>query len=208
MSSTLKGLVREKLGTRPTRVLRLQNRIPCSIQGEGKENVSLSIDNDAFRTARRDHVHLFDIELDKGGTETAMVRELQWDTFGQVIQHVEFRRVIRGQKTEVEVQLEFTGHPKGGVLNHLLTHVPISCLPSEIPDSIEVFVDALEIGHPLFAKDLVLPKGAELAIDPDTQVAVVATVREEPDEPAEGEDEIEEGATPGEGASEETSDSE
>jgi len=197
-STTLQGAVREKLGTRSARILRLQNRIPCSIQGEGMDNVALSIDNDEFLTARRHHEHLFEIQLDKGGVETTMVRELQWDTFGQRIQHVEFRRVVLGRKTEVEVELEFTGHPKGGVLNHLLTHVPVLCLPSEIPDSIEVFVDALEIGHPLFAKDLVLPPGAELAIDPETQIALVAHVRDEPAVSAESAEVVEEGAAPAE----------
>ena len=196
MSTTLKGLVREKTGTRSARVLRLQNRIPCSIQGEGKENLELSIDGVEFATARRHHEHLFDIELDKGDAETAMVRELQWDTFGQVILHVEFRRVVRGQKTEVEVELEFTGHPKGGVLNHLLTHVPVRCLPSEIPDMIEVFVHSLEQGHPLFAKDLPLPEGVELALDGETQIAVVSAVRADDIETATEEGEEVEGEAP------------
>jgi large subunit ribosomal protein L25 len=179
MSATLNGLAREKLGSRHARRLRLQNRIPCSVQGEGKPNVALSIDNDEFATARRNHEHLFDIEIEGAEAETAMVRELQWSALGDSIVHVEFRRVVRGQKTQVEVALEFIGHPKGGVLNHLVTHVPVMCLPSEIPDKIEAKVDHLEPGHPLFARDLVMPEGSEMLLDEDTQVAVVSTVRAE-----------------------------
>lgn len=191
MSANLKGIPREKLGSRSARVLRAQNRIPCSIQGEEKPNIDLSIDKDEFAAARRHHEHLFDIEIGKGDPETAMVRELQWDALGTEILHVEFHRVVRGQKTEAEVELEFTGHPKGGVLNTLVTHVTIRCLPSEIPDSIEVPVGEFEHGHPCLGSDLVLPEGMELAIPDDTQIAVVVAVRADEAEVAEGEGEDE-----------------
>lgn len=188
MSATLNGTVRDKLGSRYARRLRLQNRIPCSIQGEDKANVDISIDVDEFLTARRHHEHLFDITLGSD-TETAMVRELQWDLLGQDIVHVEFQRVVRGRKTEVEAELVFIGHPKGGVLNHLVTHVTVLCLPSEIPDNIEVRVDGLEPGHPIFAKDLQLPENVDLAIDSETQVAVVSAVRAiEEEVPEEGDE--------------------
>lgn len=188
MSATLKGEVRKKLGSRDARKLRLQGKLPASIQGEGKDDRAIALDEDEFLAARRHHQHLFDIELGGDDVETALVRELQWSTLGQRIVHVEFRRVVRGQKTEVEVELSFVGHPKDGVLNHLMTHVTVMALPSEIPDQIEVRVDGLEIGHPLVARDLELPEGVELAVDPDAQVASVATVRAEP-EPTEGEGE-------------------
>lgn len=195
MSTTLKATPRERLGSRFARRLRLQNQIPASIQGEGKPNRDVSVDADEFAAARRKQQHLFDLDV-AGEPETVMVRELQWSSLGRNILHIEFRRVVRGQKTEVEVQLEFSGHPVGGVLNHLLTHATVRCLPSEIPNSIEVRVDGLEVGHTLLAGDLVLPKGVELAMDPETQVASVATVRSaEPVEEGEGEA-AEEGAAP------------
>lgn len=199
-SANLKGLVRERLGTRHSRVVRLQGRIPASIQGEGKEHVHVSIDETEFLAARRHHHHLFDIDLD-GGTETALVNELQWDALGERIVHVEFRRVIRGKKTEVDVELEFVGFPKGGILNHLVTHVTVMAQPSDIPDTIEVPVGEMEVGHPLLAKDLRLPDGVDLAMEADTQIAVVVIPRAEavatPEAPAEG---VEAAAAPGEAA--------
>jgi len=177
MSATLNGKVRDKVGSRWARRLRMQGRIPASIQGEGKPNLDIDIDEDLFLAARRHHEHLFDIELGKE-TETALVRELAYNSLGDRIIHVEFRRVVRGRKTEAEVELQFSGHPAGGVLNHLVTHIMISAVPTEIPDFIEVRVDELELGHPLLAKELILPAGVELASDPEEQVAVVNIVRE------------------------------
>ncbi len=197
MSATLKGQKRDRRGTRDARVLRARGRIPACIQGEGKENLNLSIEEHEFLAARRHHEHLFDIELEGGETETALIRELQWNSFGEKIIHVEFRRVVRGRKTEAEVELTFVGHPKGGILNHLMTHITIEALPSMIPDEIEVKVDGLEPGKPLCVKDLVLPEGVSVRDLPgDAQVATVSVPRDD-DEAGEGaEDEGEGVAAP------------
>ncbi len=176
--ANLTGAVREKKGTRSAKKLRLQGKIPASIQGEDKPNVDIALDEREFLTARRQHEHLFDIEIEGvKKPETALVRELQWDTIGERILHVEFRRVVRGRKTEVDVELAFTGHPKGGVINHLVTHIKVQSLPKDIPDGITVNADGLEPGHVLHAKDLVMPAGVELAIDPETPIASVAVPR-------------------------------
>ena len=175
----LEGKLRDKVGSRWSRRLRLQGRIPANIQGEGQDNLNFSIDETEFLTARRHHEHLFDIEYGSGKEDTALVRELQWGPFGERILHVEFRRVIRGQETEAEVELEFVGHPKGGVLNHLITHVPVLALPSNIPDNIEVRVDQLEVGHPMTVADLVLPEGVRVNLPEETQIALASEVRAE-----------------------------
>lgn len=188
MSDQLTAAVREKLGSRPSKYLRLQGRIPCSLQGEGKGNLDFSIDSAEFASARRRHVHLFDLAVGDAAPEPAMVRELQYDAMGDHIIHVEFLRVVRGQKTETEVELEFVGHPSGGVLNHLLTHITISCLPSQIPDSIEVKVAGMEPGTALHMSEIELPEGAEHVMDAETIVATVNIVRADVEEGEEGED--------------------
>ncbi|MEX1025077.1 MAG: 50S ribosomal protein L25 [Planctomycetota bacterium] len=191
MSATLQAIVREKLGTRAARKLRLRGRVPISLQSKLHEPLHLSIDEDQLLTARRAHEHLFDLEYD-GKSEAALINELHWDTFSGQILHVEFRHVVRGEKTEAEVELTFTGMVRGGVLNHLVAHITIEAVPSEIPDGVEVSVDGMEVGSVLHAKDLVLPPGVELAMDPETTIAIVSTVREEAtDDEDEDDDETE-----------------
>ena len=193
MSEKLNAKPRVKLGSRPSKYLRLQGQLPCSLQGENQANLDISVDAAEFARARRHHTHLFDLSVEGGKSEPAMVRELQYDAMGDNIIHVEFLRVVLGQKTETEVELEFTGHPQGGVLNHLMTHITISCLPSEIPDSITVPVAKLEVGDSLHVSDIVLPKGAEHVLELEAVVATVNVVR------ADSEDEDEEGEGDGEG---------
>jgi large subunit ribosomal protein L25 len=179
MTATLKTIPREEFGTRTTRNLRRQGRIPVSLSGENKSALLLSIDEHEFLSARRKHEHVFTLAFPDGGSDSAMVRELQWDPLGDSILHVEFRRVDLTRETEAQVALEFTGHPKGGVLNHLVAHVTVAAIPSKIPDLIEVKVDAMELGHPLFARDLKLPEGVRLVTNPNVSVAVVVVVKEE-----------------------------
>ena len=175
MPATLNADLRAKLGTRDSKLLRLRGRVPASLQGEGKQSLHLSLDEDQFLAARRAHEHLFHIVLGQGAPESALVRELAWDAFGERIVHVEFRRVVLDRETEAEVELEFVGHPKEGVLQHLVAHVTIRALPLDIPDHIEVNVDGLEEGKPMTAKDLLLPKGVKLAIPLETPICQATT---------------------------------
>ncbi len=198
MSAELTSKVRTKLGSRSARYLRLDGQIPCSIQGENQDNVVFSINEREFLAARRKHEHLFDFKMEGGEDETGIVRELQWGPFSTEIIHVEFRRVIRGQETEAEVEIEFRGNTTSGVLNHIHSHVTIRAIPSLIPDSVLLKVDGVHEGVTLHASDLELPEGLALVSDADLVIATCSAaagvVR---DEDEEGDDaaEAEEGPT-------------
>ncbi|MEM9382173.1 MAG: 50S ribosomal protein L25 [Planctomycetota bacterium] len=186
--------VREKVGSRDARKLRAMGRMVASLQADSDHpHVDLHFDEDSFHAARRAHAHLFDLEFGSSA-ELAIVRELQWDALGDRLLHVEFKRVVRGQKTESTVPLRFVGNP-AGILTHDLNDVTISCIPSLIPDSIDVVVEGLEPGTHLKAADVTLPEGIELVIDPEVDIAVITELRETPEPSGEdGEDEA--GAEP------------
>jgi large subunit ribosomal protein L25 len=174
-SEILKAGVRKELGTRPSRRLRAEGRIPASIGGDDKhQHTDIHIEAHNFMATRRRHTHLYELEVEgMGGLQMALVREVQWDTFGEEIVHIDFKRVQRDVKTQTVVELEFVGHPKGGILNHLVTDVTVSCVPLLIPDSIEVKVDHLELGGAVYLKDLKAPEGVEVLGNPDQKIAVV-----------------------------------
>jgi large subunit ribosomal protein L25 len=177
MSTTLKAEVRAKVGTRSARALRTQGRIPGNLQGgTGAPHIDLSIDEDEFLTARRHHQHLYELQIG-GKVETALIEDLQWDVFGERIQHVEFRRVDRFAKTDVVVAIEFLGEPKSGVVMHLRNELTILTTPDAIPDSLIVKVGELVIGDTIKASQVPLPAGATLYEDEDPE-SVVAHVIE------------------------------
>ena len=177
MSMTLKTDKRPSIGTRGARALRAAGRIPVSLQATADApHLDLSIDADQFMASRRHHQHLYELEID-GRVETALVRELHWDVYGESLLHVEFRRVDRTRMTEVEVELEFVGRPKAGVLNQLLGHVTIKTRPDNIPDSLEVHISELGEGTTLFARDARLPQGVTLATPGDTPVGRISAIK-------------------------------
>ena len=172
-SEILKAEERSALGTRSARKLRVAGRIPASMDADpSAQQRHFSIEEHLFLATRRRHVHLYDLDF-AGKVESAVVRELQWDAMGEMIAHIDFKRVRRDVETSAEIMLEFTGHPKGGMLNHLVTHVTVLCLPADIPDSIEVAVGHLDTGGAIHAKELVMPKGVKLATAPTVMICNV-----------------------------------
>lgn len=172
-SENLKAQPRVKLGSRGARKLRGEGRIPASMDADKNAgHADFSIDEHTFLATRRRHVHLYDLDF-SGQVQSAVVRELQYDAVGESIIHIDFKRVNRNEETTADVQLEFTGHPKGGMLNHLVTHVRVLCLPADIPDTIEVPVGHLETGGAILARELAMPKGVRLAGSPTQLVCNV-----------------------------------
>jgi large subunit ribosomal protein L25 len=181
-TATLTALPRATVGSRDARKLRREGRIPINLMAaDGKPATSLSIDRHEFMNLRRAHVHLYDLEFD-GETESALIRELQWDTFGEGILHVDFKRVQKGVETEAEVELEFFGQPKSGYANHLVTHITVITLPSNIPDSILVKLGGLDEGDHVKAGELVMPEGVKLGVPADLELVVIAGVHHEPEQ--------------------------
>lgn len=199
MSATFQAKLRDKVGSRGARKLRAEGQIPCNIQGGDGDHINFSIDEHAFFTARRQHEHLFDIELG-GATETALVRELQWDSMGEQLMHIEFRRVVRGQETEAEVALDFQGMNSAGFVQHLVERLVVAAIPSKIPEVIVVPVSDIELGTPLTAGEIEMPEDVRLVTAPETPVASVAEAKAEAPEGEDGEGEGEgEGEPGGEG---------
>jgi large subunit ribosomal protein L25 len=171
-TETLKAETRAKVGSRHARKLRANGRIPASLPSDdGSPHVDFHIDEHTFMATRRRHSHVYELQLD-GKSQHALVRELQWDTFGESIIHIDFKRVRLDVKTDADVELEFIGHPKGGLLNHLVTHVKIRAIPTQIPDSIEVPVGHLTPGGVIYAKELAIPADVDLVTLPETKIAV------------------------------------
>ena len=202
-SESLKCGLRDKVGSRDSRKLRSQGRIPASLQAEGKSvHMNIHLAADEFYASRRHHVHLYDLDVD-GDVHAAVVRELQWDAMGDHINHIEFRPVQRGVAIESQVALVFNGKVKDAVLSQNVSEITISCIPSLIPDNLGVEVEGLEAGVHLRASDISLPEGISLAVDPEFEIAVVGHLKVVVEEVAEVDPDVAEG----EGAEESDGDS-
>ena len=190
-SSVLPAERREIVGTRASRAVRSAGRIPASLQADSESaHIDISIDEREFLASRRKHIHLYDIDVE-GDVSSAIVRELQWDAFGDNIIHVEFRRVQRGVEIESVVALSTVGQA-AGLVNLLVSQITILSIPSKIPDGLEINVKGLEEGTHLTAEAIEMPEGVSLAIDLETEVVTISGIKEEVEEAVE----VEEGLEP------------
>jgi len=194
--------------------LRQEDRIPAVIYGREKDSVPVLLEGKEFRKVLSTEaganviieLNLTNGKDTKGDSETVMIKEIQRDILlKERILHVDLVRISLKEKQEVNIPLNLIGEApgvkEGGLLQVQKREVMVSCLPTAIPDHIELEVSELQIGDSLEAKDLVLPEGVELLEEmEETLVSVLAPEKEE--EPAEEEAEEEEGAEEAPGATE------
>lgn len=190
MSDTTTNIVcelRTKTGSRDARRLRFDGRTVGCLQAAGETpHTDLHFDAKEFETARRKHVHVFELEF-SGQSQSAVVNSLQWDSLGDSLLHVEFRPVVRGVAIDSKVEVHYLG-VAAGIVQHIHDEVLIRCIPANIPDFLVARIDGLPEGTHILAKDLILPEGVELAEKPETEIAVISGLRFEAEpEPVDGE---------------------
>jgi large subunit ribosomal protein L25 len=179
---------REGSGTRMARRLRRQGLIPAVLYGHKTENVPLTLRADQVHTALRHGARLVDVKH-AGETEKVLVREVQWDTFGKEVLHVDLTRVSAGERITVEVPIELRGTApgvkEGGRLAQNLHALEIECLATAIPDSLRVNVNDLHLNQTIHVSDLDLPAGVVAKNNPETVVVQVSEMAEAAEAPAE-----------------------
>lgn len=167
------------------RKLREEGRVPGAVNGNGIENLSISVDAHQLEKDIRQNglnsVYVLDLNGKKIST---LLHTYELDTFTKAWIHVEFLAVDMSQETEVEADLSLVGTPKGvkagGVLEQNLYSVTVSATPDKLPERVEVDITDLEIGDSLVVSDI--PKQADFTIvtDGEEQICSVSEMSAAP----------------------------
>ncbi len=205
---SLKAQVRETTGNGPARALRREGRIPAVLYGPKAETVMLSIDNKEFeqivkKSSIGSALLKLDIKNGQTGSRSAMVKELQTHPVTGQFLHVDFYEVDLTRKINAMVPVTVTGKSQGvedgGILQIVRREIEVFCLPTAIPEAIEVDISDLDIGGSVHINDIDLPDDVELPEDIDFTVLTVLAPKVEEEiveeeELEEGEEVAEEGA--------------
>lgn len=197
------------------RKLRATGFIPGILYGPEIEPAQISVNVLELRALyRREGASgkLINLDFDnENNGRKVIIRDIQRDPITGVFRHIDLYQVSMTKKLNITTRIELVGTPAGvklgGILQHILRDIEISCLPSDIPDKIEVDVSEMEIGDSIHVSEISLDK-IEILIAPGRTIAtvvpptVVKTAAEEAAEAAEGEEgeEGEEGVEGEEGA--------
>ena len=177
----LAGRVRAGVGKGPARQARRDGEIPGVIYGAGETPTALAVPKKAFeqalKTAHAGGNVIVALRLDGAAEQTAIIREVQRDPISHDILHLDFHHISLTEKVTVEVTVHLTGIPDGvknggGILEHITREVEIECLPTQIPQHLELDVSKLGIGDSIHVRDLVIPN-AEILSDADVTIATV-----------------------------------
>ena len=184
----LKAEKRSELGTRKIRKLRATGKIPAIIYGHGKDNVPITLNEHEVALAILHGERLLEVDI-AGTKENVLIKDVQYDTFGQDVLHLDLTRVSLDERVEVTVRVVLRGTPAGaadgGMLQQVVSDVNIECLVTAIPEEIRASVTEMDIGDTIVASDLPLPEGAKLLDEPDTLICSVIVVAEAEEAPAE-----------------------
>ena len=165
---------RESAGKESSKKLRKQGLIPAIVYGGGKEPVPVVIDRHAvtelLRQERgRNTVFLLKMKGTKQ-ERLAMVRDAQIDPITRQYLHLDFIRVMKGQRVKVTVPVALDGEAEGvkvgGFLNWVGRELHVECAAEAVPQAIHVDVSRLGLGEHVAAGEVPLLAGVTLLDDP------------------------------------------
>jgi len=194
---------REDEGKGASRRLRRAGKIPAIVYGGDLKPVNIQLDHEPlWLVSQHEWFYSSILDLSLGGEiQKVLLRDIQRHPYKQLIMHLDFQRVNDKELLRTAVPLHFVNEdvsPAGKaadvVVTHELKEVTVECLPTDLPESIEVDLGALKLGDIIYLSDLKLPEGVEipqlkLGKDHDDAVVIAKHGREEAaagDEAAEG----------------------
>ena len=203
----LKAKIRKTIGNGPARVLRRDGKIPAVLYGPKTEPTLLSVEvrdlEKIFKTGNVGQV-LLNLVIQNGqeSTRPAMIKELQAHPVTGRYLHIDFYEIDLERKIKVGVPVVATGQSVGvelgGLLQIVRRELEVLCLPTQIPESIEIDVSSLEIGDSIHVEEIELEGDVEIPADVNFTVITCLAPKVEA-EPEEEEEELDEEAAEAEG---------
>ena len=179
--------VREDKGKGSSRRLRrLADQIPAIIYGGDKDpqpltiirkDLEKSLENESF------YSHVLSINV-AGKKEKAILKDLQRNPARNSVIHADFMRIDDKVAIKVNVQFHFMNEEssvgvkeQGGLVQHQVTEMEILCLPTDIPEYVEVDMQDVEVGQIVHLSEVKLPAGVTsvaLALGDDHDLAIAS----------------------------------
>lgn len=185
---TLEVSRREGVGKGVATKLRAQGKIPAVVYGGHKEPVAITVDRKAVvdLIQKSDHGIRSIFLLKMAGSDQqrhAMIKDTQMDPISRRMTHIDFVRVVMDEMVRLTVPVHTTGIPvgvkEGGIIDFQVRDLHIECLPSDIPDSIDIDISSLELHQSFRVSDLKLPQGVKVHDDAERVVVGVTHARVE-----------------------------
>jgi|SRR6188768_2924133 len=191
MEATLEALKRDTRGKNEARRLRVAGRIPGVVYGAksgGTTADAVPVAVDPKEVLRILHSEsgantLINLRLD-GGETRVMVKEYQLDPVTHALLHADFYQLAMDKAITVTVPMVLKGEPKGvklqgGLLDFVTRDIQVLCLPTDIPEHIDVDVSELMLNQSIRLRDIAQSPTWKPVTDVDTMIVHVVLPKAE-----------------------------
>ncbi|MGD0622152.1 MAG: 50S ribosomal protein L25 [Thermacetogeniaceae bacterium] len=200
-SIALRAEVRPRGSKGSVKALRRRGMLPAVVYGKDAGNILIAMPEKDLHNILAAHSTgstLISLEVEDR-SYPVMLREVQRNPLRRTILHADFLQVSLTEVIETEIPLHLVGEAPGvkdgGILQHMLREVTVSCLPTQMPDMITADISGLKIGDQLTVGELTVPPDLKIITETDSVIVLVVPPAIE-EKPAE---EVEAAAAPAEG---------
>jgi large subunit ribosomal protein L25 len=140
-----------------------EGKIPGVYYARGEENIVLQMPTKVLdKLVFTSETHVIDLRFPDGAARKAILKDVQFDPISDKPVHFDLQGLKENEKLSLEIPIVLTGGiPKGvrdgGMMQHFIHKLKISCLPKDIPSKIEIDVSGMDINDFVHVRDLNLP---------------------------------------------------
>lgn len=179
-TTTLKAETRARSGSGVLKQLRREGLLPSVIYGKDFENINLKIDAKTFRDilakSSSDSI-VVNLEIDGKESRMAFLKDVQYDALTGTALHADFRAI--DAKTTITASIPVVLHgtaagvKAGGVVDQQVHSIEITCLPGDLPESIEIDIESLELGDSIHVGQTKLPSGVTSTLNEEVVIVTI-----------------------------------
>lgn len=167
-------------GTRNSRRLRAQAKVPAVVYGLGRDAVAVTVDWRELRTALITDAGinaLIDLTVEgEDEPQLSIIKDMQRNPITHTVDHIDFLMIRRDQELAIDVPVVLLGTAEEvennqGLVEQAITLLTVNALPESIPDQLTYDISGLEIGDTVTVSDLSLPSGVTTDVEGDEVVA-------------------------------------
>ena len=175
---TLNGNVRQSSSKSAMTQLRNSARVPGVLYAKGIDPISVDVAASAINAlVFTTKTHLINLALDNQKEIDCVLKDYQFDPVTDKVIHFDLQGIVLGQKIEIDIPVKFVGSAigvrEGGQLQEFMHKLTVSCLPSQIPDHIEIDIANLKIGSSIHVVDIKVENAEILHAEDAVIVGVV-----------------------------------
>jgi large subunit ribosomal protein L25 len=176
--TSLKAATRARTGSGRLNQMRREGWIPSVIYGRGTENINLKVDSKTFSDllahSSSENI-IVNLEIEGQGTRLAFLQSVQHDPLSGKALHADFRSIDENTAITAHIPTHLNGESAGvkagGLIEQYVHAIEITCLPNDLPETLEVDISHLQVGDSLHIGDITYPSGVRATHAADVVVA-------------------------------------